>query len=131
MYRPTLLEGILVALVLSLSVSPLVVLVQLAVGSLLAWKIGVMAVSVHLHMLPADAQREEERSGDIGCAGFDGVAGWSRLQRTVYHHTTAVRDAHLGYTVLRLQPQPGAHSAPGRRVWPRLRGCPPDIRAQR
>ena len=45
MYRPTLLEGILVALVLSLSVSPLVVLVQLAVGSLLAWKMGVMAVA--------------------------------------------------------------------------------------
>ena len=45
MYRPTLLEGVLVALVLSLSVSPLVVLVQLAVGSLLAWKMGVMAVT--------------------------------------------------------------------------------------
>jgi hypothetical protein len=45
MHRPTLLEGVLVALVLSLSVSPLVVLVQLAVGSLLAWKIGVMAMA--------------------------------------------------------------------------------------
>lgn len=45
MSRPTLLEGVLVALVLSLSVSPLVVLVQLAVGSLLAWKIGLMAVA--------------------------------------------------------------------------------------
>jgi hypothetical protein len=39
MRRPTLLEGILVALVLSLSVSPLVVFVQLAVGGLLAWKL--------------------------------------------------------------------------------------------
>jgi hypothetical protein len=45
MHRPTLLEGILVALVLSLSVSPLVVFVQLAVGSLLAWKIGVMVLA--------------------------------------------------------------------------------------
>ena len=45
MHRPTLLEGILVALVLSLSLSPLVVLVQLSVGSLLAWKMGVMAMA--------------------------------------------------------------------------------------
>jgi hypothetical protein len=45
MHRPTLLEGILVALVLSLSVSPLVVFVQLAVGSPLAWKIGVMVLA--------------------------------------------------------------------------------------
>src|SRR5215510_16316386 len=45
MHRPTLLEGILVALVLSLSVSPIVVFVQLAVGSLLAWKIGVMVLA--------------------------------------------------------------------------------------
>ena len=45
MHRPTLLEGVLVALVLSLSVSPLVVFVQLAVGSLLAWKIGVMVLA--------------------------------------------------------------------------------------
>jgi hypothetical protein len=45
MHRPTLLEGILVALALSLSVSPLVVLVQLAVGSLLAWKMGIMATA--------------------------------------------------------------------------------------
>jgi hypothetical protein len=45
MHRPTLLEGVLVALVLSLSVSPIVVFVQLAVGSLLAWKIGVMVLA--------------------------------------------------------------------------------------
>jgi hypothetical protein len=45
MHRPTLLEGVLVALVLSLSVSPLIALVQLAVGSLLAWKLGVMAMA--------------------------------------------------------------------------------------
>ena len=45
MHRPTLLEGILVALALSLSVSPLVVFVQLAVGSPLAWKIGVMVLA--------------------------------------------------------------------------------------
>ena len=45
MHRPTLLEGVLVALVLSLSVSPLVVFVQLALGSLLAWKIGVMVLA--------------------------------------------------------------------------------------
>ena len=45
MYRPTLLEGILVALVLSLTVSPLVVFVQPAVGSPLAWKIGVMVLA--------------------------------------------------------------------------------------
>ena len=45
MHRPTLLEGVLVALVLSLSVSPLVVFVQLAIGSLLAWKIGVMVLA--------------------------------------------------------------------------------------
>jgi hypothetical protein len=45
MHCPTLLEGVLVALVLSLSVSPLVVFVQLAVGSLLAWKIGVMVMA--------------------------------------------------------------------------------------
>lgn len=45
MHRPTLLEGVLVALVLSLSVSPLIALVQLAVGSLLAWKLGVIAMA--------------------------------------------------------------------------------------
>jgi hypothetical protein len=45
MHRPTLLEGVLVALVLSLSVSPLVVFVQLAIGSLLAWKIAVMGIA--------------------------------------------------------------------------------------
>ena len=45
MRRPTLLEGILVALVLSLSVSPLVVFVQLAVGGLLAWKLGVVVLA--------------------------------------------------------------------------------------
>ena len=45
MHRPTLLEGVLVALILSLSVSPLVVFVQLAIGSLLAWKIVVMVLA--------------------------------------------------------------------------------------
>jgi hypothetical protein len=45
MHRPTLLEGILVALLLSLSVSPLVVFVQLALGSLLAWKLVVMGLA--------------------------------------------------------------------------------------
>jgi hypothetical protein len=45
MHRPTLLEGVLVALVLSLSVSPLVVFVQLAIGSLLAWKMAVMVMA--------------------------------------------------------------------------------------
>lgn len=45
MHRPTLLEGVLVALVLSLSLSPLVVLIQFAVGSLLAWKMGVVALT--------------------------------------------------------------------------------------
>jgi hypothetical protein len=45
MHRPTLLEGVFVALVLSLSLSPLVVLVQLSIGSLLAWKMGVMALA--------------------------------------------------------------------------------------
>jgi hypothetical protein len=45
MHRPTLLEGILIALVLSLSVSPLVVFVQLVTGSLLAWKIAVVAMA--------------------------------------------------------------------------------------
>ena len=45
MHRPTLLEGVLVALVLSLSVSPLVVFVQLALGSLLAWKMAVMVMA--------------------------------------------------------------------------------------
>jgi hypothetical protein len=45
MHRPTLLEGVLVALVLSLSVSPLVVFLQLAIGSLLAWKIGIMVLA--------------------------------------------------------------------------------------
>jgi hypothetical protein len=45
MRRPTLLEGVLVALVLSLSVSPLVVFVQLALGSLLAWKMVVMVIA--------------------------------------------------------------------------------------
>jgi hypothetical protein len=45
MHRPTLLEGVLVALLLSLSVSPLVVFVQLVIGSLLAWKIAVMTMA--------------------------------------------------------------------------------------
>jgi hypothetical protein len=45
MHRPTLLEGVLVALVLGLSVSPLVVCVQLVIGSLLAWKIAVIIMA--------------------------------------------------------------------------------------
>jgi hypothetical protein len=45
MHRPTLLEGVLVALVLSLSVNPLVVFVQLVTGSLLAWKIAVIVLA--------------------------------------------------------------------------------------
>jgi hypothetical protein len=45
MHRPTLLEGVLVALVLSLSVSPLVVIVRLAVGSPLAWKMVVVGIA--------------------------------------------------------------------------------------
>src|SRR5215510_3833196 len=45
MHRPTLLEGVLVALILSLSVNPLVVFVQLAIGSLLAWKMVVMVMT--------------------------------------------------------------------------------------
>ena len=63
MHRPTLLEGVLIALVLSLSVSPLVVFVQLAIGSLLAWKIGAMAVAyAYICYLLA---RSERRSGRV------------------------------------------------------------------
>jgi hypothetical protein len=59
MRRPTLLEGILVALVLSLSVSPLVVFVQLAVGGLLAWKLGVvvLAYSYMCYLLARSGRR--------------------------------------------------------------------------
>jgi hypothetical protein len=59
MHRPTLLEGILVALVLSLSVSPLVVFVQLAVGGLLAWKLGVvvLAYSYMCYLLARSGRR--------------------------------------------------------------------------
>jgi len=61
MHRPTLLEGVLVALVLSLSVSPLVVFVQLALGSLLAWKMAVMVMAyTYICYLLA---RSERRSG--------------------------------------------------------------------
>jgi hypothetical protein len=63
MYRPTLLEGVLVALVLSLSVSPLVVFVQLATGSLLAWKIVVMSIA-YTYMCYLLA-RSERRSGRV------------------------------------------------------------------
>ena len=59
MHRPTLLEGVLVALVLSLSVSPLVVLVQLAIGSLLAWKMVaiVMAYTYMCYLLARSGRR--------------------------------------------------------------------------
>src|SRR5262245_35706781 len=61
MHRPTLLEGVLVALVLSLSVSPLIVFVQLAIGSLLAWKMAVMVMAyTYICYLLA---RSERRSG--------------------------------------------------------------------
>jgi len=45
MKHPTLLEGVLVALVLSLLVSPSVVLLRSLVGSLLAWKAGIVAMT--------------------------------------------------------------------------------------
>ena len=59
MRRPTLLESILVALVLSLGVSPLVVFVQLAVGGLLAWKLGVvvLAYSYMCYLLARSGRR--------------------------------------------------------------------------
>ena len=62
MHRPTLLEGVLVALVLSLSVSPLVVLVQLAIGSLLAWKMVVMIMAyTYICYLLARSRRRSGR----------------------------------------------------------------------
>ena len=62
MHRPTLLEGVLVALVLSLSVSPLVVFVQLAIGSLLAWKIIAMVVAyAYMCYLLARSRRRSGR----------------------------------------------------------------------
>src|SRR5215467_9435826 len=62
MHRPTLLEGVLVALVLSLSVSPLVVLVQLATGSLLAWKIvGMVLAYTYMCYLLARSRRRSGR----------------------------------------------------------------------
>jgi len=63
MHRPTLLEGVLVALVLSLSVSPLVVLVQLSLGSLLAWKM-VLVVLAYTYICYLLA-RSERRSGRV------------------------------------------------------------------
>jgi signal transduction histidine kinase len=45
MQRPTLLEGVLVALVLSLLAAPLVALLHSLVGSLLAWKAVVVAMT--------------------------------------------------------------------------------------
>ena len=80
MHHPTLLEGALVALVLSLSVSPLVVFVQLAIGSLLAWKIGVMGLAyTYLCYLLA---RNGRRSGDavhgaiLPCRPSKGSPAW-------------------------------------------------------
>jgi len=49
MQRPTLLEGVLVALVLSLLVGPIVVLLHSLVGSLLAWK-AVVVVMVYTYI---------------------------------------------------------------------------------
>ena len=63
MPRPTLLEGVLVALLLSLSVSPLIAFVQLAVGSLVAWKIvGMVLAYTYMCYLLA---RSERRSGRV------------------------------------------------------------------
>lgn len=45
MQRPTLLEGVLVALVLSLLAAPLVALLHSLIGSLLAWKAVVVAMA--------------------------------------------------------------------------------------
>ena len=62
MHRPTLLEGVLVALVLSLSVSPLIVFVQLVTGSLLAWKIVVMVLAyTYMCYLLARSERSSGR----------------------------------------------------------------------
>src|SRR5262245_32156967 len=62
MHRPTLLEGILVALVLSLSVSPLAVFVQFAVGGLLAWKLGVVVLAyTYMCYLLARSRRQSGR----------------------------------------------------------------------
>ena len=63
MHRPTLLEGVLVALVLTLSVSPLVVFVQLAIGSLLAWKIAVVVLAyTYMCYLLARSRRKSGRT---------------------------------------------------------------------
>ena len=102
MHRPTLLEGVLVALILSLSVSPLVVFVQLAIGSLLAWKIAVMVMAyTYMGYLLA---RSGRRRGQVtlGLLALTVVAGESRVQPTVSHDPAAVRDADMGCAVFRL-----------------------------
>ena len=37
----------------------------------------------------------------LGLLALTVVAGWSRMQLTVYYVAAAVRDAHLGYAVFR------------------------------
>ena len=62
MQRPTLLEGILVALVLSLLVGPIVVLLQTLVGSLLAWKaVVVLIASTYIGYLLVQSGRRKGR----------------------------------------------------------------------
>ena len=62
MQRPTLFEGILVALVLSLLVGPIVVLLQSLVGSLLAWKaVVVLTASTYIGYLLAQSGRRKGR----------------------------------------------------------------------
>jgi len=56
MKRPTLLEGVLVALVLSLLAAPIVVLLHGLVGSLLAWK-AVVVVMAYTYMCYLLVQR--------------------------------------------------------------------------
>jgi hypothetical protein len=62
MQRPTLLEGVLVALVLSLLGGPIVLLLQSLVGSLLAWKaVVVLIASVYIGYLLAQSGRRTGR----------------------------------------------------------------------
>src|SRR5215813_10345425 len=56
MKRPTLLEGVLMALVLSLLAAPIVVLLHSLVGSLLAWKV-VVVVMAYTYMCYLLVQR--------------------------------------------------------------------------
>ena len=62
MQRPTLLEGVLVALVLSLLLGPSVLLLQSLVGSLLAWKaVVVLIASTYIGYLLAQSGRRTGR----------------------------------------------------------------------